>query len=85
MEEGNASSNAQIPIQDYGNYEKSEEHDFTKGNCKPLVTDPKIMKIQEMSDKEFKIIVLKMFINYKIINKSIKSEKQYNKMRSSTK
>lgn len=60
MEEVTASSNVQTPMQGYNDHKESGKHDSTKEYIKPSVTGPLKMKIQELPNKEFKIIFLKM-------------------------
>ena len=55
------SSNAQIPRKAIGITKNQGNVTPPKEHSKPPVTGPKEMEIKELSIKEFKIIVLKMF------------------------
>lgn len=82
MEEINASPNAQPPIQGYRNHEKSGKHDPIKVqslHSKLPVTEDKAMAIDELSYKEFKMIILKMLRELQE-----NRDKQFSKIRKTT-
>lgn len=45
-----------------GSWKKSDKHDITKETNKaPIITDPKILEVYELSDREFRTILFKKF------------------------
>ena len=61
MEEVHASENVQTPMQGLKHHKSQGNMPPPKKHIKLPVTDPKEIDIHELPDKEFKIIILKLF------------------------